>query len=402
MKILITTLDDYPHHGGKSTHISNLIAGLGNYGVDCEVLGRNEINALLLIVLKILIQPLKLFNIKHYLYWRKKCELFLYKVKLKKVLRNNNYDLISAQDALSCTLAGRLDIDIPIVLTMHTYYGLEYTLDNNYFSSEDKLYNKLLFTELESIKYNSDIIAVDERIKEHILSILKRNLDLIKKSSNVIAISNFTNTDIFSPCTSNNTINLKDYYISESDFVIICVRRLVEKNGVYFAVQAMKYIPENIQIKMLIVGDGPERSRIEKLIAENGLYNRVSLVGAINNEEMPGLYSKCNIALVPSITVNGLQEATSISAIESMSCGIPTIASNIGGLTELITNYDNGILVTERNSKEIAKAICELHNNPDLMDRISINSRKYIVNNHSHIAVSKKYLDVFKSVKRKA
>ena len=381
-KILFVTLDDYPHIGGKSTHMANLIEGLKAKDNECIVISRNMINKKRLFFKKVCSIIYKYTNVSKYLYLRKKFEFDLLYDYIAKNVDLSLYDAISCQDALSATIIGRISKDANVTLTMHTYFGLEYCLDNDVFNNDNIYYKKLLNLELECLKYTKKIICVDSRINDHVNNTIEKDYNI--KDFYVSSIKNFTNTDI-----------LNDTKIEHDKYTIMCVRRLVEKNGVYYAVLAMKYLKDRDKFILKIVGDGPEKERIEKCILENNLSNCVELVGAVSNEEMPELYKKCDLVLVPSITVNGLQEATSISAIEAMACAIPIIASDIGGLSELIENEKNGILVAEKDSKLIAKNIEKVCFDEKLSKKISVNARNSVLKNYSHISAAEKYLKVF-------
>ena len=381
-KILFVTLDDYPHIGGKSTHMASLIEGLNKNDVECEVVARNVINKNKLFFKKLCNVIYKFINPSKYLYLRKKIEFDLFFDHIKKNINLDEYDAISCQDALSATIVGRLKKDSNIALTMHTYFGLEYSLDNDIFNENNAYYQKLLSLELESLNYAKKIICVDARIKEHVTEIIGEKYKL--DDFFVTSIKNFTNVDVLT------TEKLK-----HDKFIIMCVRRLVEKNGVYYGVEAMKYLKDKDNILLKVVGDGPEKEKIEKCILDNNLSSCVEMVGAVSNEQMPNLYKRCDLVLVPSITVNGLQEATSISAIEAMSCAIPLIASNIGGLSELIQNNENGFLVDEKDSKAIAKNIEKLYSDKELYEKIAKNARKSVEENYSHIKAAQNYLEVF-------
>lgn len=380
MKILILTLDDYPHCGGKSTHMASLIEGLNEKNVDVEVLSGNLISKWKLQLKKLLVYYNKLINPKKYLYLRKKIQFDLFVEVLRKKCHFDQYDCISCQDALSCTAVGRINNDINKTLTMHTYFGLEFTLDNKYLSEDDEYYKILLNLELESLNYANNIVAVDQRIKDHIIEIL----DIMKKNKKckVSSIANFTNTNLY------NT-EKKEH----DTFNIMCVRRLVEKNGVFYAAEAIKNVKEDVILH--IYGTGPEEQRIQELIQKENLQNKIIMHGSIDNSQLPEIYKSCDLVLVPSITVNGLQEATSISAIEAMSCGIPVIASDIGGLSQMIENNKNGILVREKDSTELANKISELYNDNKKCEFLGKNSRKYVLENHSHITAAQKYLEIF-------
>ena len=381
-KILLVSLDNYPHIGGKSTHMYNLIEGLKNNNIECDVVSRDVINKKNLFIKKLFNIPYKYLNPSKYIYIRKKIEFDMMYAYIKKNIDLSKYSAISCQDALSSTIIGRIDKNINQTLTLHTYFGIEYSLDNDICNKEDKYYNKLLNLELESLKYTKKIVCVDTKIREHVKTILSKDYNI--EGFYVTSIRNFINVN-----------ELNDKKNPHDKFIILCVRRLVEKNGVYYATLAMKYLKKADNILLKIVGDGPEKGKIEKCILDNNLSNCVELVGEVSNDEMPNMYKECDLVLVPSITVNGLQEATSLSALEAMSCAIPVIASDIGGLSELIDNGSNGILVKEKDAKAIAKNIEKIYCNKDLCSKLATNARETVLKNYSHIDAAKKYLEVF-------
>lgn len=391
MKILIISWDNYPHIGGKSTHIHNLIKGLTVLGAECTVLTKDSIYGISFNIFKILMLPIRIFMPDFYRILWLKFSLFLFGQNIKKALSRNKYDVISTQDALSCVAAGKYST-MTLTLTMHTYFAIEYTLDNG--GLNNKLYQKLLKLEESSLLYTDKIIAVDTRIKEHILDTIESNYPERHDSILLTSINNFTDIEKFKPYKNNNF--RRNMGLSEREFIVLCVRRLVEKNGVIFAVEAMKYIPPKYNVKLLIIGEGPEDNKIQQFIKLEELDNVVKLCGVVDNQKLPDWYGIANCVVVPSITVNGLQEATSISAIEAMASALPVICSDIGGLSELIQSKENGLLVEEKNSQQIADNIIWLINNPNDRTRIEKNARMYAENAYSHISAARKYINIFK------
>ena len=80
-----------------------------------------------------------------------------------------------------------------------------------------------------------------------------------------------------------------------------------------------------------------------------------------------------------------------------MSCGLPTIASWIGGLTQIIEDGETGLLVDERDPKQIAKALIRLQNNDSERYMISQQARQYVIDNHSHKSGAAEYLKQFRT-----
>lgn len=139
---------------------------------------------------------------------------------------------------------------------------------------------------------------------------------------------------------------------------VIVPRRLFHKNGVEYFVRALPLIRQETPIEALFVGDGPEREKLEGLARELGVLDACRFMGARPNTEMPGLLSSAEVAVFPS-----LMEATSVAALEAMSCELPVAASNVGGLPEIV-DETVGTLFEPANPAHLAeKLIALLHRN---------------------------------------
>jgi len=197
---------------------------------------------------------------------------------------------------------------------------------------------------------------------------------------------NPVDTDIFAPRPDKDEYR-KLFNIPQNKAVILCPRRLVKKTGVKYAVLACVHLKNKIKDFVLVcAGDGREKTTIKELIKRHELEDNVLLLGAVEHNKMSNLYNAADVVVIPSIHVAGLEEATSISALEAMASGIPVVASNIGGLKDIIKTDFNGVLVPEENEKELADAIYEILTNRETYDSISHNSVEFVRENLSYIS----------------
>jgi glycosyltransferase involved in cell wall biosynthesis len=141
---------------------------------------------------------------------------------------------------------------------------------------------------------------------------------------------------------------------------IIVPRRLFEKNGVEYFVRALPRIAAAVDVEAVLIGDGPERGRLEALAAQLDLNDRIRFLGARPHREMPGLLSSGDLAILPS-----LMEATSIAALESMACELPVAASNVGGLPEIVDGTVGG-LFEPADPFDLSDVVIELLRRDDL------------------------------------
>ncbi|MEZ4323093.1 MAG: N-acetyl-alpha-D-glucosaminyl L-malate synthase BshA [Myxococcota bacterium] len=120
---------------------------------------------------------------------------------------------------------------------------------------------------------------------------------------------------------------------------------------------------------LLLVGDGPERAAAEARVAEAGLSSVVRFVGALRNHQ--ALLRECAVFLLPSET-----ESFGLAALEALACGVPVVASAVGGLPEVVQDGLTGILCAPDDTSAMARATAALLHNPDRRGRMGREGRE--------------------------
>ncbi|MFH1313426.1 MAG: glycosyltransferase family 4 protein [Candidatus Eisenbacteria bacterium] len=143
------------------------------------------------------------------------------------------------------------------------------------------------------------------------------------------------------------------------EFLIVCPRRLVEKNGVEFLIRALAHVAPEVNAKVYITGDGPLKGHLEDVAEEVGVRDRVVFMGSVENVRMPSIYSSADLVVIPSLV-----EATSIAALEAMACERVVAASRVGGLPEIIDDRV-GVLTEPGSPESVARAIEKIAGTPD-------------------------------------
>lgn len=133
---------------------------------------------------------------------------------------------------------------------------------------------------------------------------------------------------------------------------LVVPRRLFPKNGVEYFVRALPMIAAGADVDVIVIGDGPERDRLEALAAELGVADRIEFLGARPHAEMPGLLCSGDMAVFPSLV-----EATSVAALECMACGLPVAASAVGGLPQIVNDSVGGLFPPGDPDALAAKAL---------------------------------------------
>jgi len=123
----------------------------------------------------------------------------------------------------------------------------------------------------------------------------------------------------------------------ENKKVILVPRQMVEDRGIHLAIDAFKLLAdEDADLEMCLLGKrrpGPYIDKLDKMILELELSEKVYFAQDVKNEEMPAWYNGATITVIPTLR----REGTSLSALESMSCGTATVSTNVAGLADLPT-----------------------------------------------------------------
>jgi len=164
------------------------------------------------------------------------------------------------------------------------------------------------------------------------------------------------------------------------DFTVGPVKKLEKKYGVDYLIKAfVRLFQINRQARLLIVGDGSEEPALRKLCRSLDVADNVSFIGFVENERVPDYISQMDIFVVPSVMSS---ETFGVAAVEAAACGLPVIASNMGGLPEVVLDEKTGFLVPVRDPEAIAEKIIQLWKDDELRVRMGHAARKFVEQNY--------------------
>lgn len=159
--------------------------------------------------------------------------------------------------------------------------------------------------------------------------------------------------------------------LSMNEHVVGTISRLIPSKGIDIFLGALALQNRKRPIKGLIIGDGPERPVLQNLAQELNLSDKVLFLG--HRTDIPMLLSALDVFILPS-----RQEGFGLVIPESLCLGLPVIASNTGGITEIIESGSNGLLFTPGNVEELSKHISTLMYNEELRDRLAKNGMESV------------------------
>jgi len=230
----------------------------------------------------------------------------------------------------------------PFVLTQHNTF-IDY---NNIFDHVERLND--LTTGKQNLKAADKIIAISEATKDYILR-------LGAKPSKVKVIYNGVDLARFRPITEKRQEIRKKFGISQHAIVVLTVRRLVYKNGIDTLIETANIaVKKNPKIVFLVVGKGPDMESVKLQVVQLGIEPNFRLAGFVSDGDLPLYYNVADLFVLPSKSGEGLP----LVALEAMACGLPVVATEVGGIREVLSE-DYGKLVPPNQPELFAKAILD-------------------------------------------
>ncbi len=167
---------------------------------------------------------------------------------------------------------------------------------------------------------------------------------------------------------------------------LITTSRLVEKNGVGDIIEALKYLPENVSLKIL--GIGPLENDLKLKIKNCKLEGRVEILGFVEQSQIPTHLHNADIFIRPS-----LSEGMGNSFIEAMAAGLPVIATPVGGIVDFLKDGETGLFCRLKNPESVAEQVKKLINNPKLKTKLIENASRMVKEKYEWDLVAKNMKD---------
>jgi len=160
---------------------------------------------------------------------------------------------------------------------------------------------------------------------------------------------------------------------------IIFVGRLVERKGVAYLLRAFAQVKDKIPHRLVIIGDGPERAGLQEQAQDLDLGDRVIFTGRISDQELYEQYNQCSFIVLPAVyDAKGDIEGLGVVLLEAMSYAKPAIASDAGGITDIVADGDNGLLVPPGHVPALAQAIEQLATNRALRKQMGRRAKQVV------------------------
>ena len=232
------------------------------------------------------------------------------------------------------------------------------------------------------------------------------NRFLIRAAKDVVAISTDTEARAREHYDIRRPIRVINYGFSPPDedqieqvrlpssrddrYYLIAIGRLVRRKGFGYLIEAVRRLPEDVEL--LLIGDGPLEDRLRSEARRRGVEERIHLLGYQSSPRVYGYLLQADCFVLSS-----LHEGLGIVVQEAMWAGLPIVATNNGGQVDLVEDGRNGILVRPGDTTGLTEAVLSLYENPGIAARMAEANRSDIRDYHVD-SNSEQYLDRFRTL----
>lgn len=213
-----------------------------------------------------------------------------------------------------------------------------------------------------SIEKSDGATAVSRFLKEK--TIINYSIE-----KDIKVIPNFVDTQLYKP---NKDCAFREHLAPGGEKILVHTSNFRQVKRVTDAIRIFEEVLKEIPSKLILVGDGPDRSECERLCRQLGLCDHIKFLG--KQDGLVDILNAADIFLIPSQS-----ESFGLAALEAMSCGIPVVSSSVGGLPELIRHNETGFIAEIGDIRRMAKYAIDLLTNGKKHALFSENSRKRAV-----------------------
>lgn len=215
----------------------------------------------------------------------------------------------------------------------------------------------------EALRASDLVVAVSQSIRDRVIELCP--------DARVECLYTGVDCDRFSRLHTGNEV---PWPVPCGAKVVLYVGNLLVTKGLIELLEAFSLVRAKLaheEIHLVLVGDGPLRTRLSKMSKDMGLSRYTHFMGAQPNSVIPSIMAKCNLLVLPSH-----YEGLGMVTVEAQATGLPVIATQVGGIPEVVHDGQSGILVPPRDAQKLADAIARVLSDPELSRKMSLKGRE--------------------------
>ena len=201
-------------------------------------------------------------------------------------------------------------------------------------------------------------------------------------------------------CLPRESGDLPSPHAINGKFKILFVGRHIERKGICYLIEAAKYLPRD-QFEIRIVGVGDLTEQLKEQAAHASADSaEIIFTGKLSPEALANEYKTANVFTLPAIVDSkGDTEGLGVVLIEAMELGLPIVASNVGGIPDVVVDGESGILVPEKDPQALANAYKRLAADPELVKQLLAGSQKRIAECFTWDGIIERQIAVYNKLK---
>ena len=285
-------------------------------------------------------------------------------------------------------------IDRPVYFTAHSLGAWKRQLMNGFSKKREEKYQfeKRIEEELKVFQaVNGQTATTNAQ-----LQIMETLYDFQSKNATIIPPG--VDIEAFHPGKPSENLGMPKNYI-------FCLSRIDENKGHELLLKAFDIVRRNLPTIHLVIGGGSTKpkprekqllNKIEEIIDERGMSDRVHLVGYVPDEKIKSFYQQARIFVLPSTF-----EPFGMTALEAIACGTPAIVSKFAGVSEFLRDHTDSIIIDPTDSEKFAGDILEILKDRKLAEQIELEGLKTVRESFSWDAIAEKHLLFYEKFMRK-
>ncbi|AQS59743.1 N-acetyl-alpha-D-glucosaminyl L-malate synthase BshA [Desulforamulus ferrireducens] len=297
--------------------------------------------------------------------------------KTVEVLRQHQLDLLHAHYAVPHSLGAHLarqisGRNVPVITTLHG-------TDTSLVGAHEEFY--------ELTRYSlqvSDLVTV---VSNYLARQTKDTFDFHRE---LPVIYNFVDTEVFRPTDKS----LRPKLTPRGEALLVHLSNFRPLKRVLDVVKVFHKVRQQRPARLIMIGDGPEKPAVEKLANSLGLTEDILFLG--QQDTVAPLLAAADVMLFPSCC-----ESFGLAALEALSCGVPVIATNSGGIPEVISHGEVGFLTGVGQVEEMAQYTLRLLNDQALHKKMSHRAREYVLTKFKAERWVERYEKIYQEVLQK-
>lgn len=219
--------------------------------------------------------------------------------------------------------------------------------------------------------------------------VMNKAMELFDQPNNISIIHNGIDPNLIKHVSVNGFHDSSKQYIK-----ILSVSRLVETKGIDLNIIAISHLVKKYNfLKYSIIGDGPERKRLEKMVIKYGLLNHVKFLGTLPIDDVMRHMAGCHIFSLPSWS-----EGLGVVYLEAMAHGKPVIACQGEGIEDIIDDTKNGYLVKPKDVESLISTLQQCIENIDKMNVLGQNAKDLILSKYTWADSARKTLNLYNNI----